>query len=185
MRRQLHRASKAPPSLLLRFLDGFPVTRKCFSSFLIHPAVMPDGNCGHQSSLAPSETPLASMGLCGFYHDVLLLSLLALGLVPAGVFLHSTATRPFGVCWPGPQHRGEGLSLEPLLVGQPLCCGQSGEGFPGSPVIHILHLPVPSSWRWAPLNSIAMSQLWMYSKPGNISISQLTDKPAAVPFDVL
>lgn len=130
MRRQLCGSPSAPPFLLLRFLDGFPVTRKCFICLLTHPAVMPAGTSRGQSSLTPSQRhPVPSC-----HHDLLLLFLLAPGLVPVGVFLHSMATRTFGVCWPGPQHRGA-VSLKMLLVGQPLCCWGSAEGFPGSPIV--------------------------------------------------
>lgn len=133
-RRQLCGAPSAPPSLPLRFLDGFPVTGKCFVSLLTHPAATPARTSGAQGSLAPSQRHPIPSCHHGLHCDVLLLSLLAPGLDPAGVFLHSTAMRTFGVCWPGPQHRGA-TSMETLLVGQPLCWERAAEGFPGSPII--------------------------------------------------
>jgi len=134
--------------------------------------------------LRDTQFPPATVGSCGLHSAVLLPSLLAPGLVPAGVFLHSTAMRTFGVCWPGPWPRGA-AALEMLLGGQPLFCGALQKDFQVVPSFPILRLPVPSNWRRAPLSSFAMSQPWRFSKPGKICIRQLPDKPAAVPFDVL
>lgn len=151
------------------------MNRKCFIPPPTHPAVRTSGG---QRSLTPSQRHPVPSCCCGLLWPLPCCA--APGLVPAGVFLHSTRT--FGVCWPGPQHRGCFSGAIPrgtpllwelqkdslVLLAFPILCG-----------------PVPSGQRGAPLRSFAVSHLVRHDKPGKISIRQIPDRPAAVPFDIL
>lgn len=98
-RKQLCGAPAAPAALLLRVLGGSPVNRKRFISPLTHPAVRT--SWGQRSLTSPQRHPVPSCHRGPMWP---LPCCAAPRLVPAGGFLHSTRT--FGVCWPGPQHRG-------------------------------------------------------------------------------
>lgn len=59
------------------------------------------------------------------------------------------------------------------------------EGFPGTPGLPYPLWTCPQWSEGCTLRSFAVSHLVRHSKPGKISIRQIPDRPAAVPFDIL